>query len=104
MEEAVSISNECGPLYPHWEDSQTGNDMRGHGTAHLTILRRTMPTLEALALRKPGHENVTSLRDDMAQPPMIGSSDAHTASGGYAWPSSGADSSTENTCHHDLAS
>lgn len=41
----------------------------------------------------------TSLREDMAQPPMMGSSDAHTASGGYAVPSSGADSSTENTCH-----
>lgn len=67
---------------------------------HLTMLRSTMPTLDALALRNPGHEKVTSFREDIAQPPMIGSSDAHTASGGYACPSSGADSSTENTCQH----
>lgn len=65
---------------------------------HLTMLRNTMPTFEALAFRKPGQEKVTSFSDDIAQPPMIGSSDAHTASGGYEVPSSGADSSTENTC------
>jgi hypothetical protein len=60
-----------------------------------------MPTLEALALRKPGHEKVTSLREDIAQPPMMGSSDAHTASGGYEVPRSGADRSTENTWTHE---
>lgn len=58
---------------------------------------RTMPTLEALALKKPGQEKVSSFMEDSAQPPTMGSSDAHTASGGYACPSSGADSSTENT-------
>jgi hypothetical protein len=78
--------------------------VRRVGRRYLTMLRRTMPTLEALALRKPGHEKVTSLREDMAQPPMIGSSDPHTASGGYACPSNGADSSTENTCRQDLMS
>lgn len=66
------------------------------------MLRSTMPTLEALAFQKPGQEKVTSFREDIAQPQMIGSSDAHTANGGYEVPSSGADSSTENTCHRPI--
>ncbi len=57
-----------------------------------------MPTLLAEALRKPGQEKVISFSDDIAQPATMGSKDAHTASGGYACPSNGADSSTENTC------
>ena len=81
----------------HWQDSQHSADVHGWCVTNLTMLRRTMPTLEALALRKPGHEKVTSLRDDIAQPPMMGSSDAQTASGGYEVPRSGADRSTENT-------